>query len=89
MHIDTYKSPDLHIYMVMHFFPLPQTSMSALVAMVAVNRHAPTLVEATHAPVERDIQKMVFMDVQVIFFGFLLVLLCTDGCSIFISSTCT
>ena len=39
--------------------------MNVLVTMVDVNRHATTMVEATPAPVELDMHKMAFMDVQV------------------------
>ena len=46
--------------------------MSVTVTTVVVTRHASMKMEATDAPVNLDIKKMVFMAVQVIFFGWLL-----------------
>ena len=54
------------------FFSLRQISMSVTVTMVAVKRHASMKMEAIDAPVNLDIPKMVFITVQVIFFGWLL-----------------
>ena len=67
----TYLQIPKHAKLIMFYlntFSLPQISMNVTVTMVIVNRHASMKMEATPAPVELDIHKMVFMVAQVIFF---------------------